>query len=383
MNAWIRCDPGLDDEIRADSAATKSISAWACFATCRQHPILDCVRRADATSGGATTSPMSARRARGFNAAVEELVLGSRTAPALTARAHGAGAGRLWRGSSGAELIEPRPRRPRCSQRSTWGNHIPLLEARVCGSNATRTTAALHQLRSPPCSSVGPATAGDVSCCTPAAQPDGADLRLDQWRTHRGARAPPPGAILDLAYRGSARTCRPTWPPAPVAEKLPEVLIATSFSKTWPVPRAGRRLDRDRRQRCPRRRRQEPRAANRARHLLDAPDHGRPSPRASSRCGPARLLDRRTRGHARSHAGHAALLAAELCKVTGTTRSTSSADSMGCSPAGVLRTWSIAARSSPYLYAGASRMNPPDHAAECAYVASSIASARSALAQTA
>ena len=118
----------------------------------------------------------------------------------------------------------------------TWGNHVPLL-----GSSGLRLErypyydAAAHALRfDAMLECLERAAAGDVvllhACCH---NPSGADLCADQWATliellQRRRLVP----FLDLAYQGFAHDLATDVAPLQrVAASLPEVLIATSFSK--------------------------------------------------------------------------------------------------------------------------------------------------------
>jgi aspartate aminotransferase len=118
----------------------------------------------------------------------------------------------------------------------TWGNHAPLLGS--CGlklerypyydaaSHELRFEAMLQRLRS--------AAAGDVvlihACCH---NPTGADLDEGQWRAvadlleQRGL-----VPFLDLAYQGFGKSLDADAAPVRmVVERVPEALIAVSFSK--------------------------------------------------------------------------------------------------------------------------------------------------------
>jgi len=118
----------------------------------------------------------------------------------------------------------------------TWGNHVPLL-----GSSGLRLepypyyAAASHELRfAAMLERLDRAAAGDVvlvhACCH---NPTGADLAADQWREliallQRRQLIP----YLDLAYQGFGDDLTADVAGVRmVAEQLPEVLIATSYSK--------------------------------------------------------------------------------------------------------------------------------------------------------
>ena len=203
-------------------------------------PILDCVRRAEKRVLGAqsTKSYVGAAGREEFNLAVEELVLGpSHTARrdrrARTVQAPG-GCGAL---RVGAELIRAAaPATTVHVSDPTWGNHVPLL-----GSSGLRLepypyyAAASHELRfAAMLERLDRAAAGDVvlvhACCH---NPTGADLAADQWREliallQRRQLIP----YLDLAYQGFGDDLTADVAGVRmVAEQLPEVLIATSYSK--------------------------------------------------------------------------------------------------------------------------------------------------------
>jgi aspartate aminotransferase len=203
-------------------------------------PILDCVRRAEqrVLASQATKSYVAAAGREEFNGAVEELVLGSshgarRDRRARTVQAPG-GCGAL---RVGAELIRAAaPSTTVYVSDPTWGNHMPLL-----GSSGLRLErypyyhAATHELRfEAMLERLDRAEAGDVvlvhACCH---NPTGADLAPDQWRSlievlERRRLIP----FLDLAYQGFGEDLTADVAAVRlVAERLPEVLIATSYSK--------------------------------------------------------------------------------------------------------------------------------------------------------
>jgi aspartate aminotransferase len=173
-----------------------------------------------------------------FNASVAELVLGDshrvhRERRARTVQAPGGcGALRL-----GAELIRiAAPAATVHVSDPTWGNHIPLL-----GSSGLRLERypyydpVTHELKfSDMLERLDEATPGDVvlvhACCH---NPSGADPSLGQWRSliellERRRLVP----FLDLAYQGfSDDLISDVAGVRLVAEALPEVLIATSYSK--------------------------------------------------------------------------------------------------------------------------------------------------------
>jgi aspartate/tyrosine/aromatic aminotransferase len=203
-------------------------------------PILDCVRRAEkqVLEAQTTKSYVAAGGREEFNTAVEELVLGPEHPARRERRARttqtpgGCGALRV-----GAELIKAAaPTAAVHLSDPTWGNHSPLLGG--CGLKLQRYPyydpvthelhfeAMLQRLQS--------ASAGDVvlihACCH---NPTGADLNTAQWQTvaelleHR--RLIP---FLDLAYQGFAVSLESDAAAVRmIAQRVPELLIAVSFSK--------------------------------------------------------------------------------------------------------------------------------------------------------
>lgn len=232
---------GLMAKFRADSSAQKVDLGVGVFRDLTGNtPILDCVRRAEQTvlASQTTKSYVSAAGRAEFNTAVEDLVLGTshtarRERRARTVQAPG-GCGAL---RVGAELI--RAAAPLATVHvsdPTWGNHMPLL-----GSSGLRLErypyydGVAHELRfEAMVERLDRAAAGDVvlihACCH---NPTGADLAPDQWRQlievlQRRRLVP----FLDLAYQGFGDDL--TTDVAGVrqaAELLPELLIATSYSK--------------------------------------------------------------------------------------------------------------------------------------------------------
>ncbi|GAC1308403.1 MAG: aspartate/tyrosine/aromatic aminotransferase [Steroidobacteraceae bacterium] len=203
-------------------------------------PVLDCVRRAerDVLASQATKSYVSAAGREEFNAAVEALVLG----PAHPARVErrvrtmqapgGCGALRV-----GAELVRiASPNATVHVSDPTWGNHIPLL-----GSSGLRLErypyydAATHRLRfDSMLERLDRAAAGDVvlvhACCH---NPTGADLSAPQWdaliETLQRRHLIP---FLDLAYQGFGESLAADVEAVRrVTERMPEALVAISFSK--------------------------------------------------------------------------------------------------------------------------------------------------------
>ncbi len=203
-------------------------------------PILDCVRRAEQTvlAGQTTKSYVGAAGREEFNQAVEELVLGAAHPARAAGRTRtvqapgGCGALRV-----GAELI--RAATPTATVHvsdPTWGNHIPLLGG--CGLRLERYPyydAMSHQLRiGALLERLETAAPGDVvllhACCH---NPSGADLGAAHWHAlielmERRRLVP----FLDLAYQGFGDDLDADVAGLRlVAERLPEVLIATSYSK--------------------------------------------------------------------------------------------------------------------------------------------------------
>jgi len=232
---------GLMAKFRADTYAQKVDLGVGVFRDLSGNtPILDCVRRAEQTivQSQTTKSYVSAAGREEFNSAVEELVLGASHATLRDRRVRtlqapgGCGALRV-----GAELI--RAAAPTATVHvsdPTWGNHIPLL-----GSSGLRLQrypyydAATHQLRfDAMMEPLDQAAAGDVvlvhACCH---NPTGADLEPHQWTAmidmlQRRHLIP----FLDLAYQGFGEDLTADVSGVRrVAAALPEVLIATSYSK--------------------------------------------------------------------------------------------------------------------------------------------------------
>jgi aspartate aminotransferase len=203
-------------------------------------PVLDCVRRAEkeVLAAQTTKSYVSAAGREEFNAAVEELVLGAahparRDRRARTLQAPG-GCGAL---RVGAELIkDAAPGAAVYLSDPTWGNHAPLMGD--CGlklerypyydafTHEMKFEQMLHRLQS--------ANPGDAvlihACCH---NPTGADLSIAQWQSvtellERRRLVP----FLDLAYQGFGSSLDADAAPIrAVVERLPEALIAVSFSK--------------------------------------------------------------------------------------------------------------------------------------------------------
>jgi aspartate aminotransferase len=203
-------------------------------------PILECVRRAEkeVLDGQTTKSYIGAAGREEFNGAVEELVLGSAHAARRDRRARtlqtpgGCGALRV-----GAELIKAAaPNAVVYLSDPTWGNHAPLLGD--CGLKLERYPyydAATHELRFEAMLQRLQATSrGDAvlihACCH---NPTGADLSPAQWQAvadlleHRGL-----VPFLDLAYQGfGASLDQDAAAVRMIVERVPEALVAVSFSK--------------------------------------------------------------------------------------------------------------------------------------------------------
>lgn len=203
-------------------------------------PILDCVRSAETEvlAAQTTKSYVGAAGREEFNSAVEELVLGSSHATRRDRRARtqqtpgGCGALRV-----GAELIKAAaPNAVVHLSDPTWGNHAPLLGE--CGLKLERYPyydAATHELRfEAMLQRLQAASAGDVvlihACCH---NPTGADLGPKQWQAvadllERRRLVP----FLDLAYQGFGSSLdEDAAQVRMVVERVPEALIAVSFSK--------------------------------------------------------------------------------------------------------------------------------------------------------
>lgn len=232
---------GLMAKFRADPSTHKVDLGVGVFRDLSGNtPILDCVRRAEQAvfASQSTKSYVSAAGREEFNRAVEDLVLGASHASRRERRARtvqapgGCGALRV-----GAELIRAAASSATVHVSDpTWGNHVPLL-----GGSGLRLErypyydAATHELRfQAMLERLDRAAAGDVvlvhACCH---NPSGADLAVSQWHAliellQRRRLVP----FLDLAYQGFGDDLATDVAGVRlVAEKLPEVLIATSYSK--------------------------------------------------------------------------------------------------------------------------------------------------------
>jgi aspartate aminotransferase len=232
---------GLMAKYRADSSSWKVDLGVGVYRDLSGNtPVLACVRRAEQAvlAAQTTKSYVAAAGREEFNAAVEEMVLGTAHAARRDRRARtvqtpgGCGALRV-----GAELI--RAAAPEVTVHisdPTWGNHTPLL-----GSSGLRLERypyydpAAHRLRfEAMLEHLDHAAAGDVvlihACCH---NPTGADLEPQQWQvlaellTRR--RLVP---FLDIAYQGFAVNLDADAAGVRlVAEQVPEALVAISFSK--------------------------------------------------------------------------------------------------------------------------------------------------------
>jgi aspartate aminotransferase len=232
---------GLMAKFRGDPSAQKVDLGVGVFRDLAGNtPILDCVRRAERTVLGSQTtkSYVGAAGREEFNSAVEALVLGTSHAVRRARRARtvqapgGCGALRL-----GAELIRAAtPAAIVHVSDPTWGNHVPLL-----GSSGLKLErypyydAAAHHLEfEAMLERLDEAAAGDVvlvhACCH---NPTGADLAPHEWRSliellQRRRLVP----FLDLAYQGFGEDLTADVEGVrAVADALPELLIATSYSK--------------------------------------------------------------------------------------------------------------------------------------------------------
>ena len=232
---------GVMAKFRADPSPLKIDLGVGVYRDAEGHtPVLDCVRVAERRilDAQVTKSYVAPAGREEFNAAVVELVLGREHRAVLDRRViavqtpGGCGALRV-----GAELLRAAAAGTSIHVSDpTWANHLPLLGGAglrlqrypYYDATAHRLTfdAMLERLERAP--------AGDVvllhACCH---NPTGADLDDAQWRTiadllSRRGLLP----YLDLAYQGfgggldaDAQGIRL------IASRVPECLIATSFSK--------------------------------------------------------------------------------------------------------------------------------------------------------
>jgi aspartate/tyrosine/aromatic aminotransferase len=203
-------------------------------------PILACVRRAEkeVLAAQTTKSYVGAAGREEFNAALEELVLGPAHHARRDKRARtlqtpgGCGALRV-----GAELIKAAaPASVVHLSDPTWGNHAPLMGS--CGLKLERYPyydAARHELRfAAMLQRLDEASPGDTvlihACCH---NPTGADLDSAQWQSltdllERRKLVP----FLDLAYQGFGASLEADVAAVRmVVERVPEALVAVSFSK--------------------------------------------------------------------------------------------------------------------------------------------------------
>jgi aspartate/tyrosine/aromatic aminotransferase len=232
---------GLMAKYRADSFRHKVDLGVGVFRDLSGNtPILNSVRRAEkeVLAAQTTKSYVGAAGREEFNAALEELVLGAAHPARRDRRARtlqtpgGCGALRV-----GAELIKAAaPNAAVHLSDPTWGNHAPLLGD--CGLKLERYPyydAAAHELRfDAMLQRLQAAPAGDAvlihACCH---NPSGADLDPAQWQAvadllERRRLVP----FLDLAYQGfGASLEQDAAAVRMVVERVPEALIAVSFSK--------------------------------------------------------------------------------------------------------------------------------------------------------
>jgi aspartate aminotransferase len=232
---------GLMAKYRADTYAQKVDLGVGVFRDLSGNtPILKSVRRAEneVLAAQTTKSYVGAAGREEFNAALEELVLGAAHPARRDRRARtlqtpgGCGALRV-----GAELIKAaEPNAAVHLSDPTWGNHAALLGG--CGLKLERYPyydAASHELRfEAMLQRLQAAPAGDVvlihACCH---NPTGADLSAPQWQAvaellERRKLVP----FLDLAYQGFGSSLEEDAAAVRmVVERLPEALIAVSFSK--------------------------------------------------------------------------------------------------------------------------------------------------------
>ena len=232
---------GLMTQYRADSSPHKVDLGVGVYRDLSGNtPVLDCVRRAEQAvlSTQSSKSYVGPAGREEFNAAVQELVLGSAVLDGLKGRANtvqapgGCGALRV-----GAELIRAAAATATVHVSDpTWGNHIPLLGSSGlrldrypyydASAHKLKFAAMLEHLRKTP--------AGDVvllhACCH---NPTGADLDAEQWAALADVleqRALVP--FLDLAYQGLGVSLDADAAGIRLlARRLPEALIAVSFSK--------------------------------------------------------------------------------------------------------------------------------------------------------
>ena len=232
---------GLMAKYRADPSAHKVDLGVGVYRDLTGNtPVLDCVRRAETEilAAQTTKSYVSAAGREEFNGAVEELVLGTAHPSRRDRRARavqtpgGCGALKL-----GAELIRSAaPAAAVHMSDPTWGNHAPLLGSSGLrlerypyydpGAHELHFDAMLQRLQGVP--------AGDVvlihACCH---NPTGADLAPAQWEAlaqllQRRGLIP----FMDLAYQGFGSSLDADAAAVRmVAERVPEALIAISFSK--------------------------------------------------------------------------------------------------------------------------------------------------------
>lgn len=232
---------GLMAKFRADPSPQKVDLGVGVFRDLTGNtPVLACVRAAERLliESQMTKAYVGAAGREEFNASVEELVLGSEHPARRARRARtlqtpgGCAALRV-----GAELLRVAASSATVHVSDpSWGNHVPLL-----GSSGLRLErypyydVLGHELLfDAMLERLDQAAAGDVvlvhACCH---NPTGADLAPGQWQSLidlllRRRLIP----FLDLAYQGfGADLTADVAGVRRVAEQLPEVIIATSFSK--------------------------------------------------------------------------------------------------------------------------------------------------------
>jgi aspartate aminotransferase len=232
---------GLMSKFRADTCTNKVDLGVGVFRDLAGNtPVLNCVRRAESAvlAAQTTKSYVGAPGREEFNSHVESLVLGANHTARRDRRVRtvqtpgGCGALRV-----GAELLRAAaPATTVHVSDPTWGNHIPLLgSSGLALAKYPYYDAPAHELRfDAMLEHIERVPPGDVilihGCCH---NPTGADLSLTQWQTlaqvleNRGLIP-----FMDLAYQGfgaglEADAAGIRW----VAERVPEALIAVSFSK--------------------------------------------------------------------------------------------------------------------------------------------------------
>ena len=299
-------------------------------------------RRADRARGADDQVLRGRRGPRGIQRAVEELVLGAahparRERRARTAQTPG-GCGAL---RVGAEL-DPRGRaRPPRFMSAIRPGATTRRSSAAAGSKLERYPyydAAAHGCASRRCwSGWSGRAAGDVvlvhACCHNPTRRGSVDRAMAG--AHRAARRAGASSRSWISPTKDSARISTRMPRACgwSTEALPEALIAVSYlQESGPVPRARRRAHHRERERIPRRRRAEPRAADRAQHLLDAARSRRGDRRAHLRRSCAHgSMDRGARGDARPDPGNARAARGAVCaRRRAAGRSISSTRSAAC-----------------------------------------------------